>query len=519
MRGREPSKNRLAAIGLVAALAASVIAFFAYTKDNPFDSPYEIRAAFAELGQLRPNSPVRIAGVNVGKVTSIEGGPGTSSIVTMEIKDEGLPIHRDAEAKVRPRIFLEGNNFVDLRPGTPAARTMDDGEMIPVQQTAAPVQFGQLLEALQTDTREDLRTVLQEYGHAVGGEGGRGFNRSIKYWKPAFRSSAIVNDATRGLLEHDLSNYLRGARRVAAGLDRDPERLKSLITDFAAVAGALASEQDNLSAAIDELPTTLRRGRSAFAALRQAFPPVRRLAPELERTATSSGPALDATYPLVRELRGLVKPSELQGLVRDLRPTVPSLTELNRGGVKLQEQTRAFGSCQTTIITPWNEESVPDPNFKSSGPVYQAASKQFTGLAAESRSFDANGQYVRSYANNANYATLLGDGRFFLSDLPFQGVNPPRKTGGAPPYKPDVPCETQERPDLRSKPAAPPQSVKINQDAPGAAERRAKATEALLEWMKNSMKQSGMDERFTLSDEPLKADEIDDVKRTLEGGR
>ena len=517
MRGREPSKNRLAVIGILAVAAGCLIAFFAYTKDNPFDNPYQVKAAFRELGQLRPNSPVRIAGVNVGKVKSIEGGPGTSSIVSMEIKDEGLPLHRDASVKVRPRIFLEGNYFVELKPGTPSAPKMSDGDMIPVQQTAAPVQFGQLLEALQSDTREDLRTVLQEYGKAVSGEGGRGFNRSIKYWKPAFKSSAMVNDALRGRLEHDLSNYLRGARRVAAGLDRDPERLKSLITDFAAVASALASEQDNLSAAIDELPTTLRRGSSAFAALRRAFPSVRRLAPELERTAKSSGPALDATYPLVRELRGLVKPSELQGLVRDLRPTVPALTELNRGGLKLQEQTRALGSCNINVVTPWNEESVPDPNFKTSGPVYQAAAKQFTGLAAESRSFDANGQYVRSYANNANFGTLTGDGRIFLSELPFQGVNPPRKTGGAPPYRPDVPCETQERPDLRSKADAPPRTVKINQNAPGAAARRAEATEKLLDWMKTSMKASGMDEQYELSDEPLKLSEIDDVKATLAG--
>ena len=519
MRGREPSKTRLAAIGLVAAIAAALIAFFAYTKDNPFDNPYEVKAAFAELGQLRPNSPVRIAGVNVGKVKSIEGGPGTSSIVTMEIKPQGLPLRRDAQAKVRPRIFLEGNYFVDLKPGTPAAKAMRDGDMIPVQQTAAPVQFGQLLEALQSDTREDLRTVLQEYGKAVSGEGGRGFNRSIKYWKPAFQSTAVVNDATRGMLEHDLSNYLRGARRVAAGLDRDPERLKSLITDFAAVAGALASEQDNLSAAIDELPTTLRNGYAAFGALREAFPSVRRLAPELEETARTSGPALDATYPLVRELRGLVRKSELQGLVRDLRPTVPSLVELNRGGVKLQEQTRALGSCNNLVIHDWNEEKVPDPNFKSSGPVYQAASKQFTGLAAESRSFDANGQYVRSYANNANYATLLGDGRMYLSELPFQGVNPPRKRGGPPAYRPDVPCETQERPDLRSNAEAPPPSRRINQNAPGAAARRAEANERLLKWMRRSMQQSGMDKRYKLSDKPLRADQIDDVKRTLEGGR
>jgi hypothetical protein len=246
---------------------------------------------------------------------------------------------------------------------------------------------------------------------------------------------------------------------------------------------------------------------------------VRRFARDLEPTVRSSGPALDATLPFVKEMRGFVSAPELQGLVKDLRPTVPSLVELNRGGVKLQEQTRALGSCNNLVIHDWNEESVPDPNFKSSGPIYQAASKQFTGLAAESRSFDANGQYVRSYANNANFATLLGDGRFYLSEQPFQGVNPPRKRGGAPAYRPDVPCETQERPDLRSKPDAAPPTMRINQNAPGAAARRDEANERLLAWMKRSMKQSGMDERYELSDKPLRADQIDDVKRTLEGGR
>ena len=44
-----------------------------------------------------------------------------NAVVTMSIKDHGLPIHEDATAKIRPRIFLEGNFFVDLQPGTPGA--------------------------------------------------------------------------------------------------------------------------------------------------------------------------------------------------------------------------------------------------------------------------------------------------------------------------------------------------------------------------------------------------------------
>ena len=68
----------------------------------------------------------------------------------MEINDDGLPIHEDATAKIRPRIFLEGNFFVDLQPGTPRARRSPDGDTIKVTQTATPVQLDQVLTALQS---------------------------------------------------------------------------------------------------------------------------------------------------------------------------------------------------------------------------------------------------------------------------------------------------------------------------------------------------------------------------------
>src|SRR5205823_12867419 len=64
----------------------------------------------SEANSIRKNSPVRIAGVNIGKVKDIQREPGTTAaIVTMELKDSGLPLHTDATMKIRPRIFLEGN--------------------------------------------------------------------------------------------------------------------------------------------------------------------------------------------------------------------------------------------------------------------------------------------------------------------------------------------------------------------------------------------------------------------------
>src|SRR6185503_18875999 len=151
--------------GLIALVVVLVASYFGFTKANPFANPYEIEAVFDTVNNLKPRSPVRIAGVEVGKVTKVEAieeGDGAAR-VTMEIQDKGLPIHEDAELKVRPRIFLEGNFFVDLQPGSPTAPELADGSTIPLSQTAAPVECGDLLAALQSDTRKDLQTFLQEY--------------------------------------------------------------------------------------------------------------------------------------------------------------------------------------------------------------------------------------------------------------------------------------------------------------------------------------------------------------------
>src|SRR4051794_23053756 len=104
---------------MIAVLILLLALYGAFIRKYPWSNPYELKAVFANAANLSVNSPVRQAGVTVGKVTGIETKPGSSaSVVTMALTDEGLPIHRDAQLKIRPRIFLEGNFFVDLHPGS-----------------------------------------------------------------------------------------------------------------------------------------------------------------------------------------------------------------------------------------------------------------------------------------------------------------------------------------------------------------------------------------------------------------
>ena len=232
-------------VGMVALVVTLVGVYLGFTKSIPFRHHYEVKAAFKSANNLRKASPVRIAGVEVGKVTKIERAHAgdNGALVTMRIQDKGRPLHSDAQFKIRPRIFLEGNFFVDVTPGT-SSKEVADGHVFPVNQTATPVQLDQVLTALQTDTREDLKTTLREYAAGLKGKGAKGFNESIKYWKPAYRDSAIVSEALLGEKEHDLSGYINRSGVVAGALDRHRESLKDLITNFRVTAGAFAREND-----------------------------------------------------------------------------------------------------------------------------------------------------------------------------------------------------------------------------------------------------------------------------------
>jgi hypothetical protein len=369
----------------------------------------------------------------------------------MRIDKKAMPVHTDATARIRPRIFLEGNFFVDIAPGSPSAPELKDGQAIPIQQTAAPVQLDQILTTLQAGTRTQLQGALRELSSSLQGEGAAGYNRSQRYWKPAYRDGAIVADAAHGILEHDLSEYVKGAGATAAALDRNSAQLQSLITDFNTTAGALADRSAPLERAIAELPRTLQAGMPALASLNRSFPPLRRLVRDLRPGVRSSAPTLRANLPLIRELRALVSKPELRGLVADLRPTVPALAQLNRDTIPLMQQTRLASSCENEVIVPWSKDRLVDKTFPATGPTYEEAAKVLPGLAGESRTGDANGQWFRVLVAGGLYSVPNGLGGIMLNDNPLLGANPP--PGPRPPLKPDVPCETQEQPDMRTVPA------------------------------------------------------------------
>ena len=178
-----PNHNRRLSnvqIGLIAIVLTFIGFYLAFTKSIPFAGHgYQLKAVFADAQNIRAKSPVRISGVEVGEVSDVQhltdaNGKGEdAAVVTMDLKDNALPIRQDATLQLRPRLFLEGNLFVDLHPGSPGAPELYSGSVIPENQTSSSVQFDQVLTSLQAPVRQDLQIFLKEFGGALDKYGGR----------------------------------------------------------------------------------------------------------------------------------------------------------------------------------------------------------------------------------------------------------------------------------------------------------------------------------------------------------
>ncbi len=497
--------------GAIGIVAIALFSYLAYTKfANPFASEYTVHAIFSSANGLRPDSLVRIAGVNVGKVTNVTPVShckvnGTTehqcqaADVTMTIAQSGLPLHDDATFAIRPRIFLEGNFFVDVHPGTPSAPAADDGHTFPIQQGTEPVQVDQVLTSLQPDTRHNLQVLLEQYGHAVQ-QAGPSYNASIKFWLPAYEYSSIVAHDALGIQPHDLSNWIAEQGPVAGAIDAHPQNLQNLITDFNTTANAFARQNAALQHTVAQLPQTLSTAIPAFNALNAAFPPLRRLARVLRPGVITSGPTIDASLPFITQLRLLVQPSELRGLTSDLSVTVPALAHLTKTTIPfMRDQVRPASSCVANVIYPWSQLTLNDPNFNASNgfpprKAFVEAIDFLPGLAGESRNFDANGPYIRVLGNGGTLTYSLQPGMFGQALSKIVAVQPQMPPGGRrPPLNPTTPCETQAPiTDLSAPAGAPPQQVSSDLSAPGASLRWQSAAQAAVGMLRDVTKQQGL---------------------------
>jgi ABC-type transporter Mla subunit MlaD len=474
-RGRKARISPFAAGATVIAVIA-VVSYLVFTNDIPFTTPFQIKAVVANAVNLQPRAPVRIAGVNVGQVQDVKReGDSTTSVVTMAINSNGLPIYKDAELKIRPRIFLEGNFFVDLQPGTPGMPKLHDGDTIPLTQTSGPVQLDQVLTALQSNTRRDLQILLQGYGGALNGQptpaedatqvpevrgktAAQALNRSLNYSPQALRGIAIVNQAFQGQDLHDLSRLIAGTQKVAAALSANDQNLEDLVTNFNRTTAAFASQQNDLRSTIHQLPGVLEAANPTLDNLNRSFPPTRAFAREILPGVRETPATIDAAFPWIAQTQALVSKAELGGLVQDLRPAVHDLARVTDESLVLFPQVDLVNRCAIDVVLPTGDKPVPDGFLSSGLPNYKEFWQTMASLSGESQNFDGNGQYTRFQAGGGDQTVSTGPSGVTSFTGPQLFSNPaspplgtrPARPAAQPPKNRNVACFKNQPPNLNA---------------------------------------------------------------------
>jgi ABC-type transporter Mla subunit MlaD len=469
-RARTPRNNAL--IGFVLVVLAIGGLIVAYTKHIPFTSHgYELKAVFRNAATLRSSAPVRIAGVNVGKVVSVKP-EGDDAVVTFTVSDSGQPIHSDAQLTLRPRLFLEGNFFLDLTPGTPSAPDLPSGDTIPVTRTATAVQLDQVLSALQAPERYNLQRLLDSYGTALthvptaaenanqdpivqGSTAAAALNDSFNYGPRAGKGTAITSTALLGQAPHDLSNLIVAQSRVFGALLSRESQLQDLITNFNTFTGALADESSNLSATIAQLAPTLEEAQPSLRALNASFPALREFAVASLPGIQQLPATINAGLPWLEQANKLVQPSELGDLARLLHKSAGPTAKALKSTEAFLPQLTLASKCVSNVLVPAGNTVIND-QFSTGQPNFNEFFYGLAGLAGIGSGFDGNGTYLRVNAGggptlvsapnpNGGTANSTVYGNTISAPL---GTQPAYTSKGKPPFRTDVPCYTNPVPDL-----------------------------------------------------------------------
>ncbi len=471
-----------AMIAIFALLVVTVGPYLAFTKHVPFTSyGYEVKATFANGVNIAKNSPVRIAGVEVGKVIGAERD-GDATEVRFTVEGAGRPIHKDAFAEIRPRIFLEGNFFIELDPGSPSSPELDSGETIPVSHTSTAVQLDEILTALQSPVRANLAQLLEGFGTALnekptaaedatqlpevqGKTGGEAINGIFKYGGDAGRYGAQTANALIGTSPDDLSRLIAGTSRTFGAFARHDANLQSLIVNFDVFTGALADQSENLESTIHAFAPTLSTAKTSLVNLNRALPPLRAYAIELTPAVAELPGLISASKPWLQQARPLVSGKEGGGIAKLLSEATPGLAGAAQEGKALAlPQLNQLSLCGSKVLIPTGNQTIND-QFSTGGPNYREFFYFLTNFAGQSQNFDGNGPYLRLQPGGGNVLSEEPnpDGNlstdkagFTYTAAPSQGVQP--QMAGRPPQKDEVRCDKNPVPDLNAgngQPGAP----------------------------------------------------------------
>jgi phospholipid/cholesterol/gamma-HCH transport system substrate-binding protein len=291
---------------------------------------YRITAYFPEATQLAVESDVRIGGVSVGKVKSVElapedvriGGRDLSAAV-IEIDPEFAPISSDAKAILRQKTLL-GETYVELTSGNEPAGEVasvslgDAVEGAPPEGTVTALEEDGTLGVGQTEEATQIDEIFNGFDEET--------RTSFQRWQAS--SAVAIEDRGQDLNDAfgNLAPFLTDATDVLEVLDAQETALRGVIRDTGTVFDAFSERGDALAGAIVGSRNTFAGLASEERALAEVF----QVLPTFQRETKLTLERLDRfqvnAQPLIRDLIPIAR--DLSPTLRDVRILAPDLRDL-----------------------------------------------------------------------------------------------------------------------------------------------------------------------------------------------
>ena len=163
MPNRGPRVNPVV-VGVVGAAVMFGLLLFAFTNVALFAHTITVKAVVSSADTLAAGADVEVAGVKIGTVKTIERHD-SGALITMTADNSRTTIYKDASVAIRPHGVF-GPKFAEITPGSEGAGNFGEGDTIPIDHTSVSVDFEQVLNELDTPTRQSLQTFFYEFGTA-----------------------------------------------------------------------------------------------------------------------------------------------------------------------------------------------------------------------------------------------------------------------------------------------------------------------------------------------------------------
>ena len=131
---------------------------------------YRFTAVFPRTLALAEQSDVRISGVDIGHVITLQHDKDGFTHASIEIAGKYAPIPSNMHAILRQKTLL-GETYVELKPQTPVAKPLPDNGVLSEGQVEPSVTLDDILATLDAKTRANFQIWMQSLAAGFGGRG------------------------------------------------------------------------------------------------------------------------------------------------------------------------------------------------------------------------------------------------------------------------------------------------------------------------------------------------------------